>query len=134
MGSWSGKFNSKLSLKNHLTVRSNLCCDCLTSLLYVILSHFLFFQYFARDASYSCHPAYSNPDENGTQRIFLCRVAVGDWCKGKKGQLTPDPKPNSALELFDSTVDNVSNPSIFVVYHDAQAYPAYMVSFRRLDQ
>ena len=90
--------------------------------------------YFARDASYSSHPAYSNPDEDGIQRIFLCRVAVGDWCKGRKGQLTPDPKPHSTLELFDSTVDNVSNPSIFVVYHDAQAYPEYVVSFRRSDQ
>jgi poly [ADP-ribose] polymerase 10/14/15 len=61
--------------------------------------------------------------------MFLCRVAVGDWCKGQEGQLTPDPKPHNHLELFDSTVDNVTNPSIFVVYHDAQAYPEYLVSF-----
>jgi poly [ADP-ribose] polymerase 10/14/15 len=84
----------------------------------------------ARDASYSSHKAYSAPDNKGIQRMFLCRVAVGDWCKGKEGQLTPDPKPHSnQLELFDSTVDNDKNPSIFVVYHDAQAYPEYLVSF-----
>ena len=63
--------------------------------------------------------------------MFLCRVAVGDWCKGSNGQLAPDPKPHNNLELFDSTVDNEKNPSIFVVYHDAQAYPDYLVSFKR---
>jgi len=86
--------------------------------------------YFARDASYSSHEAYSTKDAKGIQRMFLARVAVGDWSKGNHGQLTPDPKPHNALELFDTTVDNVRNPSIFVVYHDAQAYPEYIVSFR----
>ncbi|CAB9519745.1 polymerase 14 [Seminavis robusta] len=89
--------------------------------------------YFARDASYSSHRAYSTPDWDGTQHIFMCRVAVGDWCQGTNGQLTPDPKPRNPLELFDSTVDNVLDPSIFVVYHDAQAYPDYLVSFQRSD-
>jgi poly [ADP-ribose] polymerase 10/14/15 len=89
--------------------------------------------YFARDASYSSHKLYSAPDKKGIQRIFLCRVAVGDWCKGTNGQLTPDPKKNNPMELFDTTVDNVSNPSIFVGYHDAQAYPEYLVSFKNSD-
>lgn len=90
--------------------------------------------YFARDAAYSSHQAYSTPDTNGIQRMFLCRVAVGDWCRGDNGQLTPDAKPRNRLELFDSTVDDVSDPTIFVVYHDAQAYPDYLVSFRRQDE
>ena len=87
--------------------------------------------YFAREASYSSHPSYSTPDERGIQRMFLCRVAVGDWCEGHHGQLTPDTKPRNGFELFDSTVDNIIHPSIFVVYHDAQAYPEYLVSFKR---
>jgi hypothetical protein len=87
--------------------------------------------YFARDAAYSSHQTYSTPDSKGIQRMFLCRVVVGDWCRGTNGQLTPDPKPHSQLELFDSTVDNVRNPSIFVVYHDSQAYPEYLISFTR---
>ena len=87
--------------------------------------------YFARDAAYSSHETYSKPDSKGIQRMFLCRVVVGDWCRGTNGQLTPDPKPHSQLELFDSTVDNVHNPSIFVVYHDSQAYPEYLISFTR---
>ena len=75
--------------------------------------------YFARDASYSAHLAYSQPDAGGVQRIFLCRLVVGDWCKGTNGQLTPEAKKGT-MELFDTTVDNVRSPSIFVAYHDAQ--------------
>ena len=86
--------------------------------------------YFARDASYSLK--YADIDSLGIRRMFLCRVAVGDWCKGHKDQLTPDAKPGSVHEFFDSTVDNVTNPSKFVVYHDAQAYPEYLISFRRI--
>jgi hypothetical protein len=86
--------------------------------------------YFARDASYSSHPTYSRPDKKGVQRMFMCRVVVGDWCKGNNGALTPDTKPKS-LELFDTTVDTVHKPSIFVAYHDAQAYPEYLISFKQ---
>lgn len=89
--------------------------------------------YFARDAAYSSHECYSTRDSNGIQRMFLCRVVVGDWCRGTNGQLTPAPKPHSQLELFDSTVDNIQNPSIFVIFHDAQAFPEYLVSFKRVD-
>jgi len=37
--------------------------------------------------------------------------------------LTPDIRDHKTQLLFDSTADNTSNPSIFVTYHDAQAYP-----------
>lgn len=86
--------------------------------------------YFATDSSYSCSSIYSTPDADGIQRMFLCRVVVGDFCVGKPGQLTPDPKPDNPLELYDSTVNNLASPRIFVVYHDAQSFPEYLVSFR----
>ena len=79
--------------------------------------------YFARDSSYSCSRTYSSPDSRGIQRMFLCRVAVGDWCRGKNGQLVPDSKTGDGLNLYDTTVDDINDPSIFVCYHDAQAYP-----------
>lgn len=87
--------------------------------------------YFSRDASYSAHEKYSVPDAKRIQHMFMCRVIVGDWCKGTYDQITPDAKPCNNLELFDSTVDNVTNPSIFVVYHDSQSYPEYLISFKR---
>lgn len=32
--------------------------------------------------------------------------------------------------LFDTLVDNVTNPTIYVVMSDSQAYPEYVVTFR----
>jgi poly [ADP-ribose] polymerase 10/14/15 len=37
---------------------------------------------------------------------------------------TKFPPPNS-----DTTVDNQLNPTIFVIYHDAQAYPEYLLTY-----
>ena len=87
--------------------------------------------YFARDASYSANTLYSRPDARGVQRIFLCRVLVGKYCRGVKDALTPDIRDAANHLMYDSTVDNVKNPSIFVTYNDAQAYPEYLVKFKQ---
>ena len=79
--------------------------------------------YFARDASYSCSSTYSRPNAAGVQHMFLCRVTTGEFCKGHNGALTPDVR--TGHHLYDSTVNDTKNPSIFVTYHDAQAYPEY---------
>jgi len=90
--------------------------------------------YFGKGAYFAGHSEYSEryaaPDKYGNRRMFLCRVAVGDWCVGKKDQLTPDSKPGKTTELFDSTVNDIANPSIFVVYHDTQVYPEYIVTYK----
>jgi poly [ADP-ribose] polymerase 10/14/15 len=87
--------------------------------------------YFARDASYSAYPLYCRPDDNGVQSIFLCRVVIGQYCQGRKDALTPDIRDDSRNLLFDSTVNHVVNPEIFVTYHDAQAYPEYLIKFKQ---
>ena len=86
--------------------------------------------YFARDASYSAQAQYSQANQQGVQHMFLCRVVVGDYCVGSSGALTAPVRTGNIL--YDSTVDNVGNPSIFVTYHDAQAYPEYLVRFRKV--
>ena len=30
---------------------------------------------------------------------------------------------------FDTTVENTASPTIFVIYHDAQAYPEYLITY-----
>ena len=87
--------------------------------------------YFARDASYSTYPVYSPRDTHGVQSIFLARVVVGEYCRGEKDALTPDVRDAATSTLYDSTVDNVRDPSIFVTYNDAQAYPEYLVKFKQ---
>merc|ERR1712146_110316 len=86
--------------------------------------------YFAAGSHYSARPTYSKPDEQGVQRMLLCRVAVGAFCKGIKDRLVPDERDSGSGVLFDSTVENLAKPLIFVTYHDAQAYPEYIVKFK----
>eukprot|EP00980_Cylindrotheca_fusiformis_P028940 scaffold22680_cov107-Cylindrotheca_fusiformis.AAC.9 len=79
--------------------------------------------YFARDSSYSAYPIYAVPDSKGYQYIMACRVVVGEFCRGVSNALTPDVRNHKTHTLYDSTVDSMGNPSIYVTYHDAQAYP-----------
>ena len=63
--------------------------------------------------------------------MYLVHVLTGEYTVGKSSMIVPPPK-NFQLDqsvLFDSTVDNVANPSIFVVYNDAQNYPAYIIKY-----
>ena len=44
---------------------------------------------------------------------------------------TPPPKAGSvSTDIYDTVVDNTSNPSIFVVFYDNQCYPDYMITFK----
>ena len=96
--------------------------------------------YFARDASYSYRPTYSRPDASGVQRMFLARVVVGEPqpAPGRDNQIVPDVIPGSNLR-YDSTVglfgsDTVADASIYVTYHDGQAYPEYLIKFKEVQQ
>ena len=67
---------------------------------------------------------------NGTKHIFVTNVLVGDFIRGSHGMITPPPKPQNPAELFDSVVDNMNAPGIYVIFHDAQAYPEYLIKFQ----
>ena len=88
--------------------------------------------YFARDASYSAHPGYSIPDEDGHKYMYYARVLVGQYTLGGSSMVVPpakDPDNNPHI-LFDSLVNNISEPTIFVVGPDAQSYPEYLIVFK----
>ena len=90
--------------------------------------------YFALEASYSASKTYSTPNSAGVQHIFLCRVVVGEYCVGREGGVAPDERRfflQSEHLRYDSTVDRLDHPGIFVTYHDSQAYPEYLVTFRQ---
>ena len=63
--------------------------------------------------------------------MFLCRVVVGEYCQDIKDALAPCLRDAEKHLLYDTTVDNMRDPSIFVTYHDAQVYPEYLVHFRQ---
>ena len=85
--------------------------------------------YFARDASYSTF--FSSPDTDGVQSMFLARVVVGEYTLGVQDARTPAERDATTHALYDSTVDNVRDPSIFVTYNDGQAYPEYLIKFKQ---
>jgi poly [ADP-ribose] polymerase 10/14/15 len=88
--------------------------------------------YFAVKASYSISDTYSRPDEQGNKYMYLARVLAGEFCKGDSSMRMPPPQSSeSDLLLYDSTVDRLEQPSMHVVYHDAQAYPEYLITIRR---
>ena len=85
--------------------------------------------YFARDADYSAQPQYAAKNAKGICQMFLCRVTVGEFCLGQRDALTPEIRKGH--QLYDSTVGpSMADPYIFVTYHDAQAYPEYLVKYK----
>ncbi|NXN79438.1 PAR15 polymerase, partial [Bombycilla garrulus] len=86
--------------------------------------------YFAVNASYSAHDTYSKPDANGKKYMYLARVLVGEYSLGRKGSITPAQKNvSNSVDLFDSSTDNISQPSMFIIFNDVQAYPEHLITF-----
>ncbi|KAM4561029.1 poly(ADP-ribose) polymerase family member 14-related sequence 1 isoform 2-T2 [Fundulus diaphanus] len=85
--------------------------------------------YFAVNASYSSSDTYSRPNQNGEKFMYLCRVLTGDHALGQQNLIAP-PSKGSGVDLYDSVVDNMTTPSMFIVFHDTQAYPEYLITFK----
>ena len=85
--------------------------------------------YFALDASYSARSTYSPPDLNGFRYMYLAKVLVGEYTVGRPGLLTPPPKDQDPTDTFDSVVDQIPDPGIFVAFYDWQCYPEYLITF-----
>ena len=85
--------------------------------------------YFARDSAYSTSPQYSPPDANSHRYMYQCLVLTGEFAVGNQNIAVPPNKPSVAVP-YDSLVDNVTNPTIFVIFHDCQVYPEYLITFQ----
>ncbi|XP_016383980.1 poly [ADP-ribose] polymerase 14-like [Sinocyclocheilus rhinocerous] len=85
--------------------------------------------YFAVDPKYSAQ-GYSKPDVNGHKRMYLVRVLVGDFTQGKQGLPVPPAKSSNSADLYNSVTDYMTNPTMFVIFNDVQAYPEYLITFQ----
>ncbi|XP_075711781.1 zinc finger CCCH-type antiviral protein 1-like isoform X2 [Rhinoderma darwinii] len=83
--------------------------------------------YFARDASYSHN--YSTPTSSGKRLMFVARVLVGDYVTGNPQMKRPPERCSRSAQCYDSCVDNIINPSIFVVFEKHQIYPEYLLEY-----
>lgn len=61
--------------------------------------------------------------------MIVARVLVGDFVIGNSTMKLPPQKPNSS-QRYDSCVNNVDNPSIFVVFDKLQVYPEYILEYK----
>ena len=88
--------------------------------------------YFSNQLEYSLNEAYAKPDNEGSQWVLLVRVLVGQSCVGKKGMRQPDKKPGGGAVLYESMVDSLQKPSIFVLStgSDNHAYPEFVLRLR----
>uniref|UniRef100_A0A3B5M7T4 Poly [ADP-ribose] polymerase n=1 Tax=Xiphophorus couchianus TaxID=32473 RepID=A0A3B5M7T4_9TELE len=84
--------------------------------------------YFAVNSNYSAQDTYSRPNAKGEKFMYLCKVLTGDYTLGQQTMIAPPTK--GTLGIYDSVVDNTATPSMFVVFHDTQAYPEYLITFK----
>ena len=63
--------------------------------------------------------------------MYLARVLVGKYTAGKQRMKTPPAIDLSKPEiLFDSVVDRMDDPTIFVVFNDYHVYPEHLITFK----
>nr|6WE3_A Chain A, Protein mono-ADP-ribosyltransferase PARP14 [Homo sapiens]6WE3_B Chain B, Protein mono-ADP-ribosyltransferase PARP14 [Homo sapiens]6WE4_A Chain A, Protein mono-ADP-ribosyltransferase PARP14 [Homo sapiens]6WE4_B Chain B, Protein mono-ADP-ribosyltransferase PARP14 [Homo sapiens]7L9Y_A Chain A, Protein mono-ADP-ribosyltransferase PARP14 [Homo sapiens]7L9Y_B Chain B, Protein mono-ADP-ribosyltransferase PARP14 [Homo sapiens]7L9Y_C Chain C, Protein mono-ADP-ribosyltransferase PARP14 [Hom len=88
--------------------------------------------YFAVNANYSANDTYSRPDANGRKHVYYVRVLTGIYTHGNHSLIVPPSKnPQNPTDLYDTVTDNVHHPSLFVAFYDYQAYPEYLITFRK---
>ncbi len=55
--------------------------------------------------------------------LFVCKVLVGRYTRGDASMKTCPPG-------YDSLVDNILSPEIFVTHQDAQVLPEYLIAYQ----
>ena len=122
------KTSSITKLCFHKDIFTYIQCDTYYSL-YIAATVYGKGVYFARDAKYSVN--YASADSSGMRQMYYASVLTGEYCIGNQNMLEPPPKnAQNPLVLFDSTVDNQANPTLYVVYLDTQVYPHYLITFQ----
>lgn len=92
--------------------------------------------YFAVNSALSVSDTYSPPNADGHKFIFMAKVLTGDHTIGKhemKAAPLKDNSPSQGIPLrYDSVVDQVPSPTLFVIFNDTQAYPEYLVTCQKI--
>lgn len=85
--------------------------------------------YFARDAKYVADGGFcGKPAADGTRRMLMCFMMPGMPCLGDpahKGVLPFRNRPHR----YNSSVDSLSSPEIYVIQHPGAAHPVYLITF-----
>ncbi|XP_021514377.1 protein mono-ADP-ribosyltransferase PARP10 isoform X1 [Meriones unguiculatus] len=88
--------------------------------------------YFAKRASLSVLDRYSPPNAEGHKAVFVARVLTGDYGQGSQGLKAPPLRASGQVLRYDSTVDCLLQPKIFVIFHDTQALPTHLITCKNI--
>ncbi|XP_063786904.1 protein mono-ADP-ribosyltransferase TIPARP-like [Pseudophryne corroboree] len=88
--------------------------------------------YFARDACFS--NTYSPPTTDGYRFMFLAKVLPGYPSVGQSTYVRPPPisAEDPASLLYDSCVNKLQSPDIFVVFDNDQFYPYFLIKYQKI--
>ena len=84
------------------------------------------------DATYShgyCDRQGTNINGKKHKKMFVCNIIVGETCVGN-GSMTVPPTKNDGKQ-YDTLVNSITNPSIYVICKDYHAIPKYLITFRQ---
>uniref|UniRef100_A0A671WRR5 Poly [ADP-ribose] polymerase n=1 Tax=Sparus aurata TaxID=8175 RepID=A0A671WRR5_SPAAU len=94
-----------------------------------------FGSYFATSASFS-NGYCATVHRDDVRQMFLAKVLVGKVSVGKHNLRRPPPitSKRSQCRLYDTCVDNVDKPTMFVVFDSCQCYPYYLIKYKDLPE
>lgn len=78
--------------------------------------------YFAVQSSYSLN--YTRPSATGERLMYIVRVLTGESTPSRSGMKYLPNKPGTNIPYDSGTAGN-----IFIIFHDTQAYPEYLITF-----
>jgi len=85
--------------------------------------------YFARDASYVVGGRFCGaPDLDGTRKMLMCLLFLGMPCAGDPQHVGSLPYRQKAYR-YNSSVDSLSSPEIYIMQHSGAIVPAYVITF-----
>ncbi|KAM4549547.1 protein mono-ADP-ribosyltransferase PARP10 [Fundulus diaphanus] len=89
--------------------------------------------YFAVNSALSVQDQYSPPNPDGYKFIFVSKVLTGDFTKGCHSMKTAPLKETGDIPLrYESVTDDITKPSMFVIFNDTQAFPEYLITCQRI--
>jgi poly [ADP-ribose] polymerase 10/14/15 len=78
------------------------------------------------------------PQDPGSTRhhlMFVSQVLVGKYTTGRPGIKKPPPinEATDPYTLYDSCVDHIARPKIYVVFDKMQVYPEHVIEYESVD-
>lgn len=89
--------------------------------------------YFAVNSALSVQDQYSPPNADGHKFVFVSKVLTGDYTKGCHSMKTAPLKETGDIPIrYDSVTDDITKPSMFVIFNDTQAFPEYLITCQKI--